>query len=106
MPAPSATVDRPALGWWVAILGGLGLNAVVAFVPAAYDAWCRHVTAALPAGLLQLVFVGGLVTHVGEALYARALARRAGIPAAGWFWQTLAIGFPSLSLLRRRTGAG
>jgi len=97
-------VERPSLGWWLAIAGGLLLNGVVAFVPAAYDLWCAHVTTALPQWLVQAIFLGAMATHVGEALYAARLARDAGLgdAAAGWFWQTLALGFPSLRLLRAR----
>jgi hypothetical protein len=54
--------------------------------------------------MLQAVLATALLLHVGEALYARRLARRAGLEASasGWFWQTLAVGFPSLRLILRR----
>lgn len=101
-------VDRPHWSWWLAIGGGLCLNALVAFSPAAYETWCRLVTPALSRGVVQAIFVAAAVTHVAEALHASRLARAAGIgDASGWFWQTLVLGFPSLRLLRRRVaGAG
>jgi Domain of unknown function (DUF4499) len=95
-------VERPHGGWWAAILGGLGLNAVVGFVPAAYDLWAQHVTTALSAPTVQAIFLAAAVVHVAEATYAYRLAARSGFEhaASGWFWQTLALGFPSLRLLR------
>jgi hypothetical protein len=96
-------VDRPHWGWWLAIGGGLALNALVAFSPAAYDAWCRLVTPALSRAVVQAIFMAAALTHLGEALHARRLAHAAGLPnPTGWFWQTLALGCPSLGLLRRR----
>jgi len=103
----TARVDRPHWGWWVAILGGLGLNAGVAFVPAAYATWCRLVTDALSLGVVRALFVGGVTAHVVEAVYAYRLARNAGFDEAapGWFVQTLAVGGPSIAALRRRIAA-
>jgi hypothetical protein len=98
-------VERPQIGWWIAILGGLAMNAYVAFDGGAYAWWCGHVTTVLPQGLLQTVFIAAVLTHVAEATYAARLAQRSGLgnSAAGWFVQTLLLGFPSLRLLRRRT---
>lgn len=100
--------EVPHAGWWTAIGLGLGTLAIVAFHDDTYAAWTRYVTAAVPQGLLQAVFVLSVAAHLGEALYARALARRLGLEAAAgrWFWQTLALGFPSLRLLRRRVESG
>ena len=104
MSSPDA-VERPALGWWLAIPGGLAALAVVAFDRAAYAWWAAHVTAAFSQPLLLAVWIASLAVHVGEALYARRLALRHGLiaSATGWFWQTVALGFPSLRLLRQRT---
>jgi Na+-translocating ferredoxin:NAD+ oxidoreductase RnfD subunit len=95
-------VERPHVGWWVAILGGLGLTAVLAFHAGAYALWYRYVTTRLPRSVLATIFVCAYLVHLGEALYARALARRAGFHASarGWMLQTFLLGFPSLRLLR------
>ena len=98
-------VDRPALGWWLAIEGGLGLLALVALSPAAYALWATRVTGAFSQSRLLALLVVSLLVHVGEALYARRIAQRLGLAADGWFWQTLALGFPSLRLLRARARA-
>lgn len=100
--------ERPHVGWWVAILGGLGALAVVAFDRGAYAWWSANVTAALSPAVLRGVFATALLLHLGEALYAHRLAGHLGDDeaAAGWFWQTLALGFPSLRLLRRRARGG
>ena len=97
-------MDRPHLGWWLAIVGGIGALAVVAVHPGAYAWWARNVTTLLSPALLQVVLVATVAIHLVEALYARRLALRIGLDAAagGWFWQTLTLGFPSLRLLRRR----
>jgi hypothetical protein len=107
MAVPVRTPERLHAGWWVAILGGLAALAVVAFHPRAYAWWAAHVTAVFASNLLRAVFAIALVLHLGEALYASRLARRLGDQeaAARWFWQTLALGFPSLRLLRRRVRA-
>ena len=97
-------IDRPHIGWWIAILGWLGINAIVAFDASAYAWWCTHVTAVIPQGLVQAIFIAAVLAHVGEATYAARLAQRSGLgsSASGWFVQTLLLGFPSLRLLRQR----
>ena len=100
--------EVPHPGWWIAIVLGLATLGVVAFHDASWAVWSRWVTGALPRGLLQVVFVLSVAAHLGEALYARRLARRIGLErtAGRWFWQTLCLGFPSLRLLRRRALGG
>jgi len=93
-------VQRPPLGWWIAIGGGLGLNALIGFHDGAYASWCGWVTAALPQELIRNIFIGAVVVHIAEATYAWRLARQAGLDsAAGWALQTFLLGFPSLRLL-------
>lgn len=101
-------VDRPGLAWWVAILGGLGLTGVLGVHPGAYGLWERYVTGALPQPLLLAIFAVSYAIHLGEALYARRLARQSGLHASanGWALQTFLLGFPSLRLLRARTARG
>ncbi len=98
------TVERPHASWWLSILSGLGLLALVGYDDAAYAWWTAHVGGALSQPFLKRVFIAAVVTHVGEATYAYRLAQRSGCAAAawGWFRQTLVLGFPSLRLLRRR----
>jgi len=64
----------------------------------------QYVTTALSREVAAVIFVGAYLVHVGEALYARALARRAGLRASAnaWALQTFLLGFPSLRLLRAR----
>jgi Transmembrane protein 254 len=105
---PHASFERPHLGWWIAIGGGIGLLAVVALDRGAYALWSAYVTAAIPRAALQAVLAGTVAIHVAEAAHARRLALRLGLAetAGAWFWQTLLLGFPSLRLLQRRAQAG
>lgn len=104
---PFDRVDHPELGWWVAVLGGLGTLGVLAFDAGAYATWCAHVTAGISQGRLRIIFVAAVLTHAAEAAYAWRVARRAGLTtsARGWVVQTFVLGFPSLRLLRRRCGS-
>jgi hypothetical protein len=96
-------VERPPLGWWIGILGGLGFNALVGFNDGAYAMWCSYVTSFLSQGLIRFIFVAGVAAHVGEAIYAWRIARQAGLrTAGGWALQTFLIGFPSLGRLQQR----
>lgn len=99
-----ATLERPALWCWAAVLGGMGMLGVLAFSAAAYAAWAEHVTGALSQGLLQWIFGVAVALHVGEAVIAHRLACRMGDEraAGAWFWQTFCLGYFSLGLLRRR----
>ena len=101
-------VDRPHLGWWIAVLGGMGFLALLAIQPDAYAVWCVRVTAGLSQELLRGILVAAIVTHLAEAVYALRLAQHAGRAetAAGWFLQTLMLGYPSLRLLRRQIARG
>jgi hypothetical protein len=85
----------------------MGTLAVLAFHAGAYAVWCERITTAFSQRLLRGIFVLAVLTHLAEAVYAFRLARRAGLRenAAGWFLQTVALGYPSLGLLRRRVGA-
>lgn len=95
-------VERPPLASWIAILGGLGLNALIGFDDAAYTAWCNSITTALPQELIRNIFLGAVVVHVGEAIYAWRMATAAGLRSAqGWALQTFLLGFPSLGRLRK-----
>lgn len=76
--------------------GLLGLNDAV------WRAW-ETVAGNRPSRAFVLgAFVAVVLVHVGEALYAYALAKRSGRAQAapGWLVQTFFIGVPSLKLLR------
>ena len=59
-----------------------------------------------PRRVLRGILAAAAVIHVVEALAAGRYAKRRGLPARGWAWQTLAVGFPSLFALRRATADG
>jgi hypothetical protein len=82
--------------------------AVLAFDARSYTLWSRHVTSALPQGLLSGIFIAAVVTHLLEALYAWRLAQRHGLTrsAAGWALQTFLLGYPSLRMLIGRARRG
>jgi Domain of unknown function (DUF4499) len=99
-------LDRPNIFVWIAIIFGMLALFAAAFLPPV-----RPVKPIQELGLfifrsvlaLKLLFVVAVGLHLGEALYAWFLARKADpINASGWFWQTFMIGFPSLSLLLKR----
>ena len=99
-------VERPALGWWIAIGGGLGLLFALAYVPEAHALWRRHIGPMMPRKVLQGIAAAAIALHVGEASYAYVIARKHGMKTAGrWAWQTLLMGYPSLRLLKRRIRA-
>jgi len=99
-----ATVERPPVVTWVAVLGGMGLLGALCLSSSAYALWAEHVTGALSQGLLRWIFGLAIAAHVAEAIAAYRLARRLGDrgSASAWFWQTLMLGYFSLGLLRRR----
>lgn len=97
------TVERPPIGWWIAVLGGLGLNAWVGFSDAAYAAWSTHVTTVLAQTTIRNIFFAAVAVHAAEAAYAHRIAHRAGWRSANaWALQTFLLGFPSLTRLRAR----
>lgn len=98
-------VDRPHIGWWIAILGGMTVLGILAYHPGAYRWWHANVTTLLSQGLLRFVFIAAWLAHLGEGLYALRLAQRSGRNAAGWFVQTFLLGYASLGLLRARIAA-
>lgn len=93
-------VRRPHVGWWIAVLGGLGLLFALAFSGSAYAWWRGTLGPMFPREVLQAIAAGAIALHVGEGIYAWHRARGAGLPTAGgWFRQTLTLGYPSLRLL-------
>lgn len=99
-------VERPAAGWWVAVLGGMTVLGLIAFRSSWWRWWSTRVTSAVPRGAYRALFWAAVATHVAEGTAAVRLAERAGEHAATLSWgaQTTLLGFPSLRLLRRRAG--
>lgn len=53
-------------------------------------------------GLLQLILIGAVAAHAGEAIYARSISIKKGLTSSAankWMIQTFLIGFPSLLVL-------
>jgi 3beta-hydroxy-Delta5-steroid dehydrogenase / steroid Delta-isomerase len=97
-------VERPHWGWWAAILGGMGLLALLALSPGAHARWEAWVGPWTPRPLWVGVLAWAVGLHVWKALRAVQLAERLGLrrTALAWGWQTFALGFASLRLLERR----
>lgn len=99
-------VERPHIGWWLSIIGGLGLTAALALSDGAFVWWSESVTTALSRDLLRGIFYVAAFLHVFEGSYAFLLAKKLGLASApGWGLQTFILGFPSLRLLLRRRAA-
>ena len=98
-----ATVERPAPGWWIAVVGGMCTLGLVAHGPA-WRWWAGHVTGAVPRRAYQAVFWAAVATHAAEAAVAVRRAGRTGTPTSrrGWAVQTLVLGYPSLRLVSDR----
>lgn len=104
-------LTSPELFYWIACLGGMILMLCCAYVPPPYMGifeWVRFMVLFILRSqkVIQVVFILAYIAHLGEGLYAWLLARRVD-PAnsKGWFWQTVALGYPSLRLLLRRSRA-
>lgn len=97
-------VERPALGWWVSILSGMGLLGLIAHLDRVWRLWSRRVTPTVPRPVYQVVFWIAVGLHVGEGTAAVGIAERNGRATSSlrWGFQTLLLGFPSLRLLRRQ----
>jgi len=94
------TFVRPHLAWFLVLDGGVVATTALAFSDSAHAAASQ--AGPVPSRATARRLVGLIVfLHVGEALVARRLARRYGLPAGRWARQTLAVGFPSLLALRR-----
>ena len=102
--AARPTVDRPHWGWWASILGGMIMLGLLALSPSAHAEWQSRVTTWTPRWLLGGIFVWACLLHLHKGMKAVRLAERAGLheTSMGWGWQTFALGFASLRLLRRR----
>lgn len=101
-------VRRPAAGWWIAVLGGMAVLAAVAYVPPVHRWWRRASRVPVAPGAYRALLGAAVATHAVEAAAAARLAWRAGpgTDVPGWTLQTMALGFPSLRLLRAGTANG
>lgn len=88
-PEVGAPVTFVAVGprWWVSNFGGMVLSGITA--------------ARSRSKLVKAGYAVAVATHVGEAVYAFTMAKRAGFEDDAWRWglQTLGVGFPSLIAL-------
>lgn len=100
-------VEHPHWAWWLSIVSGMSLLAVLALSADAYALWAGQVTTVFSQPLLRLMLIGAVAAHIGESLYAFRLAGQLGLHAtrSGWAAQTLILGFPSLRLLLARRRA-
>lgn len=99
----------PELHFGIAVIVGMMVLFGCAFVPPPFMGifeWVRPVAFFLfrSQRMIQAAFVIACLVHLGEGVYAWRLASRVDpANAKGWFWQTSALGFPSLRLLLRRS---
>ncbi|HEY3843206.1 MAG TPA: DUF4499 domain-containing protein [Acidimicrobiales bacterium] len=104
--AKRSGVVRPSWAWFALLDGGIVGLAVLS----ASEGTHSRVSDAVPTGLpprrvLRGMLVGTAVIHAAEAVAAGRSARRRGLPARGWAFQTFLVGFPSLLALRRAPAA-
>ena len=99
-------IARPAWFWWLLILPGMTLVAVLAASPVATAQWQELSRLPLSQTVYQWIWWAAVLAHIGEGAYAWRLAGQgAEAPRrAAWALQTLVLGYPSLRLLRRRVG--
>lgn len=101
-------LDGPPLLTWILLLGGMVLLFSCVYVPAPFMGPLECVRSL---GLLifrsrevmRIIFYLACLAHMVEGIYAWIVALRADRKnASGWFWQTLALGYPSLQYLLKR----
>lgn len=100
-PVQPQPVVRPPAAVWVGILSGMTLWGLLAFNDAVWHSFESGAGNRLSQSWVLGAFIAVVLIHVGEALYAYALAKRSGRAhaALGWLVQTFFIGVPSLKLL-------
>jgi len=101
-------LDGPPLLTWILVLGGIFLVFLCVYVPAPFmgPLECVRSLGLLifrSREVLRIIFYLALLAHLVEGIYAWMVARKADRKnAKGWFWQTLALGYPSLQYLLKR----
>ncbi|GMH30730.1 hypothetical protein Nepgr_032573 [Nepenthes gracilis] len=100
------TLNGPTIYEWLFCVIGMVSLFAVAFFPSFQPlsplrAFALHLFRSVQT--IRIVFLAAVAAHVSEATYAWHLAKRVDpANARGWFWQTLALGFPSLRLLLKK----
>jgi hypothetical protein len=97
-------VERPAVVWWVLVLGGLTVLGLQSWDAAFYTWWVSHVNWLPSQMVMAWVFIACIPIHVGEAAYVYFAAPRSGLlrSRTAWAVQTLMLGYPSTHLFRKR----
>jgi hypothetical protein len=97
-------VERPALVWWVLVLGGLTILALQSWNASFYAWWTSHVNWLPGQIFMSWIFIACVPIHVGEAIYVYVTAPRRGLSRsrAAWTIQTFVLGYPSTHLFRKR----
>jgi len=99
-------LDGPTIFTWLAVtIGMLAIFCAACLPPAGPLKWVLDIHLFVFRSLLviRLVFAAAVAAHIGEAVYAWFLAKKVDPRnAAGWFWQTFALGFFSLQYLLKR----
>jgi hypothetical protein len=103
-PLDADAVERPAVVWWVLVLGGLTILAFQAWDAEFYAWWTSHVNWLPGQRFMAWLFIACIPIHVGEAIYVYVAAPRRGLSRSrrAWAIQTLILGYPSTHLFRRR----
>jgi hypothetical protein len=98
--ASRSRVVRPSWLWFLLLDGGIVVLARLVFSDTAYRRAVELSKGTLPPRAALRALLGATaVIHIGEAFAAGRMARRRGLPPAGWRLQTLIVGFPSLQAL-------
>lgn len=100
------SLDGPTIFvWGIILIGMISLFASGWFPPMGPVPLLRSIGLMLFRSMfgIRLAFYLATAAHIGEGMYAWWLAKRVDPDnATGWFWQTFALGFPSLRLLLKR----
>ncbi|TYG82780.1 hypothetical protein ES288_D01G116900v1 [Gossypium darwinii] len=100
------SLDGPTIYvWGIILIGMISLFASGWFPPIGPVPLLRSIGLMLFRSMfgIRLAFCLATAAHIGEGMYAWRLAKRVDPDnATGWFWQTFALGFPSLRLLLKR----
>jgi hypothetical protein len=95
-------VVRPSWLWFLLLDGGIVVLARLVFNDAAYRRATELSKGTLPPrSVLRGLLGATAVIHIAESFAAGRMARRRGLPSAGWRLQTFVVGFPSLLALRK-----